>query len=142
MDEATDVQGEIACTSNGQESAGSSELSCTCHGVQWQVTEGVVQDSRAHPRYSAKLLWEDDMFMTDRKPILYYRMSFPTQLLPDIITWSAKAMPSKKKIMDEVEFWNLLGIIYALTRTTNRRRDLWSTVDGIFPAPCKVWESI
>ena len=44
-------------------------------------------------------------------------------------------MPSKKKIMDEVEFWNLLGIIYALTRTTNRRRDLWSTVDGIFPAP-------
>ena len=135
IDEATDVQGEIAGTSNGQESVGSSELSCTCHGVQWQVTEGVVEDSRTHPRYSAKLLWEDDMFMTERKPIHYYRMSFPTQLLPDIITWSAKAMPSKKKIMDEVEFWNLLGIIYALTCTTNRRRDLWSTVDGIFPAP-------
>ena len=99
IDEATDVQGEIAGTSNGQESTGSSELSCTCHGVQWQVTEGVVEDSRTHPRYSAKLLWEDDMFMTERKPIHYYRMSFPTQLLPDIITWSAKAMPSKKKIM-------------------------------------------
>ncbi|KAL5506350.1 hypothetical protein EMCRGX_G007970 [Ephydatia muelleri] len=80
IDEATDVQGEIAGTSNGQESAGSSELSY-------------------------------------------------------IITWSAKAMPSKKKIMNEVEFWNLLGIIYAFTRTTNRRRDLRSTVDGIFPAP-------
>ena len=31
-------------------------LSCMCHDVQWQVTEGVVEDSRTHPRYSAKLL--------------------------------------------------------------------------------------
>ena len=31
--------------SNGQESADSSELSCTCHGVQWQVTEGVLENS-------------------------------------------------------------------------------------------------
>ena len=53
-----------------------------------------VEDSRTHPHYSAKLLWEDDMFMTERKPIHYYRMSFPTQMLPDIIMWSAKAMPS------------------------------------------------
>ena len=60
IDEATDVQSEIAGTSNGQESAGSLELSCTCHGVEWQVTEGVVEDSRTHPCYSAKLLWEDD----------------------------------------------------------------------------------
>ena len=120
IDEATDVQGEIAGTSNGLESAGSSELSCTCHGVQWQVTEGVVEDSRTRPHHSAKLLWEDDMFMTERKPIHYYRMSFLAQLLSNIITWSPKAMPSKKKIMDEVEFWNLLGIIYALTRITNR----------------------
>ena len=133
IDETTDVQEEIAGSSNGQKSADSS--SCTCHGVQWQDTDGVVEDSRTHPRYSAKLLWEDDMFMTERKPIHYYRMSFPTQMLPDIITWSATAMPSKKKKMDEVEFWNLLGIIYALTCVTKRRRDLWSTVDGIFPAP-------
>ena len=52
---------------------------------------------RTHPRYSAKLLWEDDMFMPEKKPIHYYRMSFPIQMLPDIITWSAEAMPSNKK---------------------------------------------
>ena len=72
-------------------------LSCTCHGVHWQVTEGVVEDSRTHPRYSAKLLWEDNMFTTEKNPIHYYRMSFPTQMLPDIITWSAEAMPSNKR---------------------------------------------
>ena len=42
---------------------------------------GVVEDSRTHPHYSAKLLCEDDMFMTEMKPIHYYRMSFPTQML-------------------------------------------------------------
>ena len=40
---------------------------------------------------------------------------FPTQMLPDTITWSAKAMPSKKK---KTEVWNLLGTIQ---HTTNRR---------------------
>ena len=110
IDESTDVQGEIAGTGNGQESAGSSELSCTCHGIHWQVTEGVVENSRTHTRYSAKLLWEDDMFMTERKPIhCYSRMSFPTQLLPDIITWSAKAMPSKKRSWMKLSF----GICWA-----------------------------
>ena len=91
-------------------------LSCTCHGVQWQVTEGVVKI----PCYSAKLLWKDDMFMTEKKPIDYYRMSFPTQMLPDIITWSAEAMPSNKRRWMKGSCENLLDIINALTRTANR----------------------
>ena len=44
-------------------------------------------------------------------------------------------MPIKKKKMDEAEFWRLLGIIYTLTCTISKRRDLWSLQDGIFPTP-------
>ena len=51
--------------------------SCTCHALQWQVTDGVVEDSTTHPRCSAKLLWESDMFMTERKPIDVH----PTQMI-------------------------------------------------------------
>ena len=31
-------------------------------------------------------------------------MSFPTQMVPDILMWSGIAMPIKKKKMDEAEF--------------------------------------
>ena len=74
--ETTDIQGEVAGTSNGQESAGSSELSSTCHGVQWQVTQGVVEDSRTHPCYSAKLLWACSNGLASSQSSYMYVLSF------------------------------------------------------------------
>ena len=93
----------------------------------------VSNDVRIQSRFIAKLLWVDDCCAAERIPI--FMMSFPTQMVPDILMWSGIAMPIKKKKIDEAEFWQLLGIIYALTHTTSKRRDLWSLQDGIFPAP-------
>ena len=77
----------------------------------------VIESGNHYTHHSAMLLWEDDRFMSERKPIDYYSMSFPTKMLPDIITWSAKAMPSKKKKMDEVELWNLHSHVQQTTRS-------------------------
>ena len=104
-------------------------------GAEWHICDCVSGDVRVQPHFSAKLLRVDDCCAAERIPIQYFKLSFPTQMVPDILIWSGIAMPIKKKKIDEAEFWQLLGIIYTLTCTTSKRCDLWSLQDGIFPAP-------
>ena len=133
--DADDNDGQPEIDNDGNDSEQRSENVIVCQGVEWHICDCVSDDVRIQPRFSAKLLWVDDCCAAERIPIQYFKMSFPTQMVPDILMWSGMAMPIKKKKMDEAEFWRLLGIIYTLTRTTSKRRDLWSLQDGIFPAP-------
>ena len=133
--DAGDNDGQPEIDNDGNDSEQRSENVIVCQGVEWHICDCVSDDVRIQPRFSAKLLWVDDCCAAERIPIQYFKMSFPTQMVPDILMWSGMAMPIKKKKMDEAEFWRLLGIIYTLTRTTSKRHDLSSLQDGIFPAP-------
>eukprot|EP00731_Ephydatia_muelleri_P017495 Em0010g593a len=86
----------------------------SCHGVKWKVVEGVLEDWRCAPQYGAHILWGNDADELQRTPIDYWKLSFPLQLLPDIVTWTTASLPAG---------------------TSEGRRDLWSTEDGLFPAP-------
>ena len=133
--DAGDIDGQPEIDNDGNDSEQRNENVIVCQGVEWHICDCVSDDVRVQPRFSAKLLWVDGCCAAERILIQYFKMSFPTQMVPDILMWSGIAMPIKKKKMDEAEFWRLLGIIYTLTRTTSKRRDLWSLQDGIFPAP-------
>ena len=52
----------------------------------------------------------------DQTIMNFFWTSFPSQMIDNIINWSAEAMPIKKKAMTEVEFKKLLGVIFALTK--------------------------
>ena len=135
--EAFDIDGQPEIDNDGNDSEQRNENVIVCQGVdlEWHICDCVPDDVRVQPRFSAKLLWVDGCCAAERIPIQYFKMSFPTQMVPAILMWSGIAMPIKMKKIDEAEFWRLLGIIYTLTRTTSKRRDLWSLQDGIFPAP-------
>ena len=60
----------------------------SCHGVKWKVVEGVLEDWRCAPQYGAHILWGNDADELQRTPIDYWKLSFPLQLLPDIVTWT------------------------------------------------------
>eukprot|EP00731_Ephydatia_muelleri_P016037 Em0009g461a len=125
--DADDNDGQPEIDNDGNDSEQRSENVIVCQGVEWHICDCVSDDVRIQPRFSAKLLWVDDCCAAERIPIQYFKMSFPTQMVPDILMWSGMAMPIKKKKMDEAEFWRLLGIIYTLTRTTSK-----SVTCGVF----------
>ena len=107
----------------------------SCHGVKWKVVEGVLEDWRCAPQYGAHILWGNDADELQRTPIDYWKLSFPLQLLPDIVTWTTASLPAGCAKATEEEILAVFGILYFLTRTSEGRRDLWSTEDGLFPAP-------
>ena len=86
-----------------------------CKGVEWHICNCISDDVRIQPWFSAKRLWVDDCCAAERIPIQYFKMSFPIQMVPDILMWSGIAMPIKKKKMDEAEFWQLLGHVHPHT---------------------------
>ena len=83
----------------------------------------------------AHILWGNDADELQRTPIDYWKLSFPLQLLPDIVTWTTASLPAGCAKATEEEILAVFGILYSLTRTSEGRRDLWSTEDGLFPAP-------
>ena len=106
-----------------------------CNGVKWSVVSEISEDSRYMPRFNATILWSDSADVKDKTIMDFFWISFPSQMINNIIKWSAEAMPTKKNAMTEVDFKKLPGVLLALTRTSNRRQDLWSINDFIFPAP-------
>ena len=105
------------------------------HGVKWKVVEGILEDWRCAPQYGAHILWGNDADELQRTPIDYWKLSFPLQLLPDIVTWTTASLPAGCAKATEEEILAVFGILYSLTRTSEGRRGLWSTEDGLFPAP-------
>ena len=75
----------------------------------------ITEDSRCIPRFNAAILWSDRADVKDKTIMEFVWMSFPSQMIPNIIKWSAEANPTKKKAMTEVEFQKLLGVLLALT---------------------------
>ena len=69
--------------------------------------------------------WGNDADEQRRTPIIcYWKISFPLQLLPDIVTWTTASFPAAgcaKATEDEI--LAVFGILYALTRTSERKRD-------------------
>ena len=113
--EAFDAGDTGKIDNDGNDSEQRNENVIVCQGVEWHICDCVSDDVRVQPRFSAKLLWVDGCCAAERIPIQYFKMSFPTQMVPDILMWSGIAMPIKKKKMDKAEFWRLLGIICTLT---------------------------
>ena len=117
--DAGDIDGQPEIDNDGNDSEQRNANVIVCQGVEWHICDCVSDYVRVQPRFSAKLLWVDGCCAAERIPIQYFKLSFPTQMVPDILMWSGIAMPIKKKKMDKAEFWWLLGIICTLTCTTS-----------------------
>ena len=50
-------------------------------------------------QFNAAILWSDSADVMD-----FSWISFPSQMIDDIIKWSAEAMPNKKKVISDDEF--------------------------------------
>eukprot|EP00731_Ephydatia_muelleri_P002247 Em0001g2247a len=109
--------------------------SLSCHGVQWKVVDGIVEDWRSSPQFGTHILWGNDVEEVHRTPLDYWKLSFPSQMLPDVISWTSDQLPVGCPKATEEEILAVFGVLYSLTRTSEARRDLWSTKDGLFPAP-------
>ena len=59
---------------------------------------------------------------------------FPYSCCPDIVTWTTASLPAGCAKATEDEILAVFGILYALTRMSEGKRDLWSTDDGLLPA--------
>ena len=70
-----------------------------------------------------------------RTPLDYFMLSIPFHLLTDIRNWTSDRLPEGCEKVDEGEILAVFGVLYSLTRTSEGRRDLWSTEDGLFPDP-------
>ena len=93
--------------------------------MQRSVVSEISEDSCYMPRFNAAILWSDSTDVKDKTIMDFFWISFPSQMINNIIKWSPEAMPTKKKAMTEVEFKKLLGVLLALTRTSNHRQDLY-----------------
>ena len=109
--------------------------SLSCHGVQWKAVDGIVEDWRSSPQFGTHILWGNDVEEVHRTPLDYWKLSFPSQMLPDVISWTSDQLPVGCPKATEEEILAVFGVLYSLTRTSEARRDLWSTKDGLFPAP-------
>jgi hypothetical protein len=70
-----------------------------------------------------------------KTPLDYWMMSFPSQMLPDTSIWTSDHLPQGCVNAKEEDVLAVFGALYSLSRTSEGRRDLWSTEDGLFPAP-------
>lgn len=109
--------------------------------VRWVIDENL-EDPRAHlTRQTARIHWgESARLLTprERRCVDYMMWSFPQASIPGILsrtTASMLAINHKTKPLTKGEFFRVIGFLLALTRTQKRRRDLFSLVDGLFPAP-------
>ena len=118
-----------------QEVADDSDNSLLCHGVQWKVVDGVLEDWRCMPRFGAHILWGNDVDEMRRTPFDYWMLSFSSHMLTDISNWTSDHLPEGCEKVNEGEILAVFGALYSLTRTSEGRRDVWSTEDGLFPAP-------
>lgn len=64
-------------------------------------------------------------------PLDYLKLSFLSQMLPDIISWTSHRLPvgCPKETEEQKEVLAVFGVLYSLRRTSEARRDLWSTKD-------------
>ena len=109
-------------------------------GVQWRVDPNLI-DARDRPRMRARMLWSaplNEIPERSRREIEYMMWSFPEHSIPGILARTTERMQAVNSKTSEVtrgEFWKCVGYLLAMTRTRKRRRDLFSRVDGLFPAP-------
>eukprot|EP00658_Telonema_sp_P-2_P066672 TRINITY_DN5563_c0_g1_i3.p1 TRINITY_DN5563_c0_g1~~TRINITY_DN5563_c0_g1_i3.p1 ORF type:complete len:323 (+),score=36.49 TRINITY_DN5563_c0_g1_i3:154-1122(+) len=107
------------------------------HGVQWKLVDNITEDQRVQPRFGARIRWGNDLDERHRTIKDYFCASFPMQHIDNILQWSATAMEAGQKAMTKDELFQVLGVLYALTRTRGRQRDLWNVSDDmLFPAAC------
>ena len=94
-----------------------------CHGIEWKVVDGILEDWRCMPKFGEHIMWNNDVDEKQRTPLDYWMMSFPSQMLPDISIWTSDHLPQGCVNAKEEE---VFGALYSLTRTSEGRRDLWS----------------
>ena len=101
-------------------------LSATVWSGRWLKVH-VLEDWRCAPHYGAHIMWGNDADELQRKPIDYWKLSFPLQLLPDVVNWTTASLPAGCAKATKEDILAVFGILYSLTRTSEGRRDLWST---------------
>ena len=70
-----------------------------CNGLKWNVIDVITEDCRILPHTRAAIMWNNQRTEADRTILDYFQLSFPMQMVDDIVTWSSKAIPSGKPPM-------------------------------------------
>ena len=128
-----EMQQEESTVQEGQESNKDDPLNC--NGVKWSVVSNVSEDTRVQPCYRATILWDNNTEEEKRTVLDYFKLSFPMQIIDNIVEWTSQAMPPGKRGISSATILKLFGYLLALTRTTSRRKNLFSECDGLFPVP-------
>ena len=71
----------VGLTEQHEQEVDDSDNSLLCHGVQWKVVDGVLEDWRCMPRFGAHILWGNDVDEMRRTPFDYWMLSFPSHML-------------------------------------------------------------
>ena len=128
------ISSSVSRTEQHEQEVDDSDNVLLCHGVQWKVIDGVLEHWRCMPRFGAHILWSNNVDEMCRTPLNYFMLSFPSHMLTDTRNWTSDCLPEGCEKVNEGEILAVFGALYSLTRTSEGRRDLWSTEDGLFPA--------
>ena len=47
----------------------------------------MVENWRSSPQFGTHILWGNDVEDVHRTPLDYWKLAFPLQMLPDVISW-------------------------------------------------------
>jgi hypothetical protein len=108
----------VGLTEQHEQEVDDSDNSLLCHGVQWKVVDGVLEDWRCMPRFGAHILWGNDVDEMRRTPFDYWMLSFPSHMLTDISNWTSDRLPEGCEKVNEGEILAVFGALYSLTRTS------------------------
>lgn len=104
------------------------------HDLEWTVSD-ISIDNYKDTSYKAKLINADSLHtMTELDAWLLF---FPHEEMDEILRCTNSHLRDKRKAVTREEFYKVIGLLYLMTLGPVRcqRRDHWSLVEGIFPAP-------
>ena len=104
---------------------------CIANGTEWKVIDGVVEDWICIPKFGAHILWGNDMDEAQRTPLDYWDViSISNVSRHQHLDFELLASKTCKFNGKEEEILAVFGALYSQTRTSEGRRDLWSTEDA------------
>ena len=81
-----------------------------------KAVDGTVEDWSSSPQFGTHILWGNDVEEVHRTPLDYWKLSFPSQMLPDVISWTSDRLPVGCPKATTEEILTVFGLLYSLNK--------------------------
>ena len=79
------------------------------NAITLMMAEAVDEDWRSSTQFGTHILWGNDVEeVLHRRPLDYWKLSFPSQMLPDVISWTSDQLPVGCPMPLKKKFWQFL----------------------------------